>query len=123
MNSEARKKGDRKRLTKRKERREKERRDSMNGNMSYKVHELFASDFRHMLERDVRAGKYVSYELNLQGCEYQKHLNCGSCLGSELLYFSDAVDMEIKENNIAIVFMTAFGVADANDVIYVVVSD
>lgn len=95
----------------------------MNGNMSYKVRELFASDFRQMLERDVRAGKYVSYDLNLQGCEHQKHLQCGSCRGSELLYFFDAIDIELKENNIAIVFMTAFGMADADDIIYVVASD
>ena len=95
----------------------------MSINMTYKVRELFAPDFRRMVENDVRAAKYIAYDLNLQGCEYQKHLQCGSCRGDEMLYFLDAIDMEIREHGIAIIFTTAFGVANADDVIYVVVSD
>ena len=92
-------------------------------NATYKVRELFAPDFRRMLEVDVRAARYIAYGLNLQGCEYQKHLQCGSCRGSDMLYFLDAVDVEIRVHGIAIVFMTTFGVADAEDALYVVVSD
>lgn len=35
----------------------------------------------------------------------------------------DALDVELRENDIAIVFMTTFGVADADDVIFVVAAD
>lgn len=92
-------------------------------NSSYRVREVFAPDFKQIVEKDIRAARYIAYDLNLQGCEYQKHLQCGSCNASEMLYFFDAVDIEIREHGIAIVFMTTFGVADAEDVIYVVVSD
>lgn len=93
----------------------------MNG--CYRVRELFAPDFRRTLEKDVRAGRYMAYDLNQQGCEYQKHLQCGSCRGDEMLYFLDAIDMEIREHGIALVFMTQFGVANADDVVYIVASD
>ena len=92
-------------------------------NSCYRVREVFAPDFRRMLEKDVRAARYIAYDLNLQGCEYQKHLQCGSCRGSEMLYFLDAVYAEIKEHGIALVFATTFGVSDSDDVIYVVVDD
>ena len=92
-------------------------------NATYKVREVFAPDFRRMLEKDVRAARYIAYDLNLQGCEYQKHLQCGSCNASELLYFLDAVDVEIKVHGFALAFATTFGVADSDDVIYVVVDD
>ena len=95
----------------------------MNINMTYKVRELFAPDFRRMVENDVRAARYIAYDLNLQGCDFQKHLQCVSCRGDETLYFFNAVDLEIKLHGIAIVFMTQFGVADADDTIYIVVSD
>ena len=102
------------------ERREKREKDM---NTCYKVRELFEPDFKLIVEKDIRAVRYIAYDLNLQGCEFQKHLQCGSCRGDEMLYFLDAIDMEIREHGIAIVFMTTFGVADADDVIYVVVDD
>lgn len=91
-------------------------------NTWYRVRELFASDFKLILEKDIRVGRYISYNLNQQGCEHEKNLQCASCSGAELMYFLDAVEMEIREHGIALVFMTAFGIGDA-DVVYVVVDD
>ena len=90
---------------------------------NYRVRELFKPDFKKMLEKDVRAVRDIAYALNMQGCENQKRLQCGSCRGDELFYFLDAVDIEIREHGIALVFATTFGVSDSDDVIYVVVYD
>ena len=88
-------------------------------NATYKA----AHDFKQIVEKDIRAARHIAYDLNLQGCEFQKHLQCDSCRGDELLYFLDAVDIEIRVHGFAIIFMTAFDVANAKDVIYVVVND
>lgn len=90
---------------------------------SYKVHELFASDFKEMVFGNVRSGACRSYELNLQGNDFCKHLPCVNAPGDTLLFFIDALEMELKENGIAIVFAEDYGPDYKIHTIYVVAAE